>query len=86
MIIIGKKNVIHLVRTIMAGPTAIFSYLFVQLFVANFIPFAYLTFMDILLTSIIPTLILIVVFYIIIPQKSLETAITFSSIVAIYSK
>ncbi|NMA85020.1 MAG: hypothetical protein GX962_14290 [Epulopiscium sp.] len=69
----------------MAGPTAIFSYLFVQLFVVNFVPFTYLTFMDVLLTSIIPTLISIVVFYIIIPQKSLEMAITFSSIVAIYN-
>ncbi|WP_171820607.1 hypothetical protein [Defluviitoga tunisiensis] len=42
--------------------------------------------MDILFTSIILTLIsIVVVFYIIIPQKSLETAITFSSIVAIYN-
>lgn len=85
MIIIEKKNVIYLVRTIMAGPTAIFSYLFVQLFVVNFISFTYLAFMDVLLTSIIPTLISIVVFYIIIPQKSLETAIIFSSVVAIYN-
>ncbi|MBE6083836.1 MAG: hypothetical protein E7205_14370 [Tissierellaceae bacterium] len=69
----------------MAGPTAIFSYLFVQLFVVNFISFTYLAFMDVLLTSIIPTLISIVVFYIIIPQKSLETAIIFSSVVAIYN-
>ncbi len=85
MLIIEKKNIIYLVRTIMAGLTAIFSYLFVQLFVVNFVPFTYLTFMDVLLTSIIPTLISIVVFYIIIPQKSLETAITFSSIVDIYN-
>jgi len=70
----------------MAGPTAIFSYLFVRLFVVNFISFTYLIFMDILFTSIILTLIsIVVVFYIIIPQKSLETAITFSSIVAIYN-
>ena len=85
MLIIEKKNIIYLVRTIMAGLTAIFSYLFVQLFVVNFVPFTYLTFMDVLLTSIIHTLISIVVFYIIIPQKSLETAITFSSIVDIYN-
>jgi len=85
VLIIEKKNIIYLVRTIMAGLTAIFSYLFVQLFVVNFVPFTYLTFMDVLLTSIIHTLISIVVFYIIIPQKSLETAITFSSIVDIYN-
>ena len=40
--------------------------------------------MDVLLTSIIPTLISIVLFYIIVPQKSLETVIVFLSIIAVY--
>ena len=80
----NKKNIIYLVRLIIAGPVGIFSYLFVQLFMVNFVSFTYLTFVDVLLTSIIPTLISIVLFYIIVPQKSLETVITFLSIIAVY--
>ncbi len=69
----------------MAGPTAIFSYILIQILMNNFISSVYSPLVSILLNLIIPMLLSIVVFYIIIPKELLETLIVFISIIAFYS-